>query len=304
MCTVSFLVLPDGGYLLATNRDESPRRGLAQAPSLRTLPPQGELASPSTDTPLSADTPPSMDTPPSVDAAPLPRVLAPTDADAGGTWIAVDESGRCLCVLNGDRPPARVAPDDAPSRGQLVLELMRAPDAESVFAELQARAASGALREKAFKLLVARRGDSSRPADVERIEWDGAQLVRSRHSGDGVFVSSRIEPDAVAAARGALFATLSSAPHADAQALAAAQLRWHASHRHEAPRGDGFSVCMHRDEARSVSLTQVRARPDAVSMHYLAGQPCEASVRDLHSVSFSDARPAPRPAASRCSSPR
>lgn len=260
MCTVSFLVLPGGGYLLGTNRDESPRRGLARPPSVHPLPPTRALAA--------------------------TRVLAPTDSDADGTWVAVDDAGRCLCLLNGDRPPAHAPADDAPSRGRLVLELMAAPTAEAVLTELRARVTIGALREKSFKLLVARPGDGTRPAEVERIEWDGAQLLRARHLGDSLFVSSRMEPDAVADARGELFDTLTACPRTAVDALADAQQRWHASHRPQAPHGDGFSVCMHRDEARSVSFTQVRAFPGDVSMRYLAGQPCEASPQDAQRASF------------------
>ena len=74
MCTLTFIPgLPGGGYLLATNRDESPTRGIAAAPTVQQLGPR--------------------------------QVLAPRDPDGGGTWVGVDDSGLCLAILNGAAGP-------------------------------------------------------------------------------------------------------------------------------------------------------------------------------------------------------
>jgi hypothetical protein len=255
MCTVSFLPLDDGGYLLATNRDESPRRGPADPP--RELTAGGR------------------------------RMLAPVDTDAGGTWVAVDEQGRTLCILNGDRPPARPPAHDAPSRGLLVLESMEDPRLAAVEARLEQRLRGRTLRERPFKLLVAEPGGSGDPARLARIDWDGSRLETSLLDGPAVAVSSTQLSEAVTAARTSAFADFqdSVAPwRDDARALAAAQHRWHAGHTATAPDGDAFSVCMHRPDARTVSCTLVAVTPRTVTLRYQPGHPCQGA--ELATVSL------------------
>lgn len=258
MCTVTFLPgLPRGGYLLATNRDESPRRLPALPPYAATL--GGRL------------------------------VLAPRDGDAGGTWIGVDEQGFALCVLNGDRPAAAPPPQDPVSRGRLVLDLLALRDAAAVRAELAARAAAGALRFKPFKLALVTPGVRGAPARLARVDWDGRALHDAALDGPGLVVSSTFRPDEVQAAREAAFAGFlervrpalsAGAADDDLDALAGVAHEFHAAHAPGAPQGDAFSVCMHRADARTVSSTLVLVGPEAVRMDYQAGWPCAAG--ELH----------------------
>ena len=262
MCTVTFLPLPGGGYLLGSNRDER------------------------------ADRPPAR--PPEAWDAGAARALAPVDAAAGGTWLAADDRGRSLCVLNGDRGLVE-SRDDAPSRGLLVRALMEDPTPDGVWRRLEARAAEGALRENPFKLLVAAPGEDGAPAAAEVVEWDGRELARRPCPAPGVVVSNGFDAEGVAERRRAAFAELAeraaelAAPGATADegaealadTLAEVQLRWHASHRGAetadgARHGDTSSVCMHREEVSSVSFTRVRVGADTVAMDHVAGQPCRA----------------------------
>ena len=71
MCTVSWLYHP-GGYQLFCNRDEKHHR-------LPALPPLSCVHR-------------GM------------QYVAPVDGDAGGTWLAVNEAGLTLCLLNGNTP--------------------------------------------------------------------------------------------------------------------------------------------------------------------------------------------------------
>jgi uncharacterized protein with NRDE domain len=243
MCTVSFLPLPDGGYLLGTNRDESPRRG----PAL----------------------------PPAVHEVSGRKLLMPRDSDAGGTWVAADDRGRCLCVLNGDRPAAPV-PSEAPSRGTLLIELAVLETPAAMLQELQDRHAAGRLTQRAFKLLVVEPGRDGRPARATQIDWNGRDLPSSRsHPGPAAFVSNSFDPEGVALRRQHVFSALSSVPAQDPEALAVAQTRWHAAHSEEAPDGDTYTVCMHREEAATVSYTAVRVDAHRVQMGYVEGPPCE-----------------------------
>lgn len=247
MCTVTFLPLDHGGYLLGTNRDESPSRGEARAPAVRVT--AGR------------------------------RVLAPMDTDAGGTWIATDEQGRTLCVLNGDRPPVLPVPEAPLSRGVLVLRLMETPAIDSVESRLRATVGTGRLAVKPFKLLVAEPGSEGRPAQSHLLQWDGARIERFDASGPRMLVSSTFEADAVDAHRRDDFlAWRERHGSASGPELVGALKAWHASHRAERPSGDAYSVCMHRDDARSVSFTLVRVGPESVRMSYRAGSPCASGA--------------------------
>jgi hypothetical protein len=262
MCTVTFLPgLPRGGYLLATNRDESPRR----RPALPPFPAEigGRL------------------------------VLAPRDGDAGGTWIGVDQSGFALTILNGDRVPAAPPPPDAVSRGQLVLELLERRAPAEVLTELRGRAAAGELRFKPFKLVAVAPGVGGAPARMWRADWDGRALAFSEHDGPQVVTSSTFESERVERARGEAFARWlvgarrwlrPDATEEEIDALAEALHEFHASHAPGAPEGDAYSVCMHRAEARTVSGTLVLVGSDAVRMSYQAEWPCregELSVTEI-----------------------
>ncbi|MGQ0552782.1 MAG: NRDE family protein [Planctomycetota bacterium] len=269
MCTVTFVPgLVGGGYLLASNRDESPRRVPALAPYARQL--GGRL------------------------------VLAPRDGEAGGSWIGVDEQGRALCVLNGDAPapakplqpaasngshaaanPPRASahsstPDLAPpSRGLLVNELFADPRPDAVRAELERRHAAGELRFKPFKLAVVEPGPAF--AWLFLAEWNGQALSFARLHGPQCLVSSTFEREAVTAARRAAFEQWYARQERGltAERLAANLADFHAGHAPGAPEGDAFSVCMHRADARTVSSTLVHVASAEIRMRYLAGWPCQ-----------------------------
>ena len=89
MCTASWLDRPEG-FELFFNRDERRTRA-------RSLPPRVVTAPDGT------------------------RYLAPIDAESGGTWIAVNEHGLAVCLLN--RYPEVLAPATPRSRGHLVTHL-------------------------------------------------------------------------------------------------------------------------------------------------------------------------------------
>ena len=90
MCTVSWVQQP-GGYHLMANRDEKRTRGRAFAPAIREC---GGV-----------------------------RYVAPIDADFGGTWIAANEFGVSVCLLNGDAGTQDSFPAPQRSRGLLLREL-------------------------------------------------------------------------------------------------------------------------------------------------------------------------------------
>jgi hypothetical protein len=228
VCTASWLTRRDG-FELFFNRDESQRRGRARPPERLEL---GGV-----------------------------RALAPVDADAGGTWIGVNEFGLALGLLNAWEAETPRAPR---SRGLLVRELLGARGAEEALARL---AREPLERYRAFTLALLEPGRA--PA---LRAWDGRAL-------------------AAPAAR--LPLSSSSLDHARAQAerervLARALAAGGASERellegfqrsHEPERGP-WSPCMHRADAATVSASQVRVEARTVALRYAGGPPCTTEFGD------------------------
>ncbi|MHC5210939.1 MAG: NRDE family protein [Planctomycetota bacterium] len=259
MCTLTFLPgLPGGGYLLATNRDESPERGPAWAPMAQEVGAR--------------------------------QLIAPRDSDKGGTWVGVDDRGMLLAVLNGDRPDQVAEPVDPISRGQLVNDLLADPRFSSVRDELERRRHSVGMNYRPFKLVCVSPGPmgGGRPAHILRGEWTGSVLAFEELSGPRCAVSSTFETEAVTNYRRAAYdrflqehdAVIRAATAADAgesviDELATRLAGFHAGHRLEAPDGDAYTVCMHREDARTVSSTLVLVTATHVTMRYTAGWPCQ-----------------------------
>jgi hypothetical protein len=235
-------------------------------------------------------------------AAPPERVrrgaatfLAPRDADAGGTWIAVDPAGRTLCLMNGDRiavagaaaasGSAQAGPGGAaepaqgaepPSRGWLIPELMEHPEPDSVERELRGRLRAGALRFRPFELVVVAASRAAADVEARALRFDGRELTVRAFRAPFLLASNGLDPDGVARARRARFESFLAerAAALEAEELRRALFELHASHAPDAPDGGLHTICMHRPEVRTVSATLVEVAPRRVAMLYRPGPPC------------------------------
>jgi hypothetical protein len=244
MCTVAFVPLPSGGYLLGHNRDESRARA-------RGLPPE-------------------------LHAGAGRAFLAPLDPDGGGTWIGVHDGGVTMCVLNAAEPDPSRLPPVPRSRGLVLRDLLPLDGAGALALHLESEAARGALRDvRAFHIVAAEPGRGGRPARSARLCWNGTGLAFDRHEGPRLYVSSSLDQDGAERERGRSWRRLLGAhPLPDAGRVRA----WLASH--EPERGP-LSVCMHRPEARTVSRTLVTVAAGRIELAYLDGSPCEASSQEV-----------------------
>src|ERR1041385_4218147 len=201
-------------------------------------------------------------------------VLAPRDGEAGGTWIAVNAFGHTLALLNrwddspiGDSAPLEAAPPNPGpfiSRGLLVLELAATPDRRAVDAVLTGRPLASF---RPFTLV------SLSPGEVPWLfEWDGHALERAMVSVPGlVRASSGSDQAAAERGRGALFREAASRPGGLTPEVL---LALHRSHR---PEKGPLSICMHREEAVTVSLSLITMHADRVTFRYVNGSPCEST---------------------------
>lgn len=90
MCTLTYLPLSDEQFIITTNRDESPKRPLAEFPAFH--------------------------------AVESRNIMFPKDPQAGGTWIAAADNGTSVCLLNGAFEPHEHQPPYKMSRGLVLKE--------------------------------------------------------------------------------------------------------------------------------------------------------------------------------------
>jgi hypothetical protein len=186
------------------------------------------------------------------------RLLAPIDGDFGGTWIAVNEVGLSLALLNrGSGSPAQL------SRGVLVMNLIASP----ALSDVAERFAASDLSDFApFALLGLALGSSA-----ALFTWNGRE-ARVIADADPYMplVSSSVDPDGCESRRRATLECIRThSPALHSGAL----LAFHRSH---SPEPSAHSVCMHRDDAQTVSFTWVTVDGAGANMYYAAGPPCRS----------------------------
>jgi Transport and Golgi organisation 2 len=230
MCTVSW-IRDDAGYELFFNRDEKlvRKKALAPCPAAR-----GGV-----------------------------RFLAPVDGDFGGTWIATNEFGVTICLLNGANLTGSCGGDGRAirSRGLLLPELISSPSVAAVCERV--RTADWAVYAP-FTLVAL--GPGQPPALVE---WDGARkIVRFQDESYLMLTSSSFDTEAVRARRQEEFRSLvASSGQVDAELLA----RFHGSH---LPTRSAYSTCMHRPDAETVSFSRIRVSEGGSEFLYNPAAPC------------------------------
>ena len=242
MCTfiIAWQAFADTPVVVAANRDEAYDRP-AEPPSMR----DGE-----------------------------PAVLAPRDAEAGGTWIGVNEHG-VLAALTNRWVDADLAGER--SRGLLVGDVLQERTAEDAGRRIE-RAVQDDEYE-GFNLVVA---DANAAL---YFEWDGA--LEFTQFDPGVHVVVNVGAD------GRYVIPSFRQGVAEAQAERADQLRadlepdpgetataWH--DRAAAAIADHeYGVCVHGDGFGTRSSSLIAVGREGISYRFAAGPPCETEYRDV-----------------------
>lgn len=197
-----------------------------------------------------------------------PRVAAlPVDPPSGGTWLAVNDAGLVLAVLNvnpGTRPAGATAKR---SRGEVIPALLGcASPAEAV-------AALPRVFDYAdfapFRLVLVGSGVAA------EVRWDGAAAMVSSRLLAGrplLFTSSGLGDHLVEEVRRSLFDDAFGGP---ADGWAAAQDDFH---RHTIPGVEHLSVNMARPDARTVSYAVVAVGDDGAEFAYHPDAPGHTTV--------------------------
>jgi len=247
MCTLTWCATPTG-YEVVFNRDERRTRPQAEPP-VRT----------------------------EVEGV---AYLAPTDREAGGTWLTVNEHGVVHALLNayglgrGWESPAA----GRRSRGQLVRDLAMSSGVVETLEHLERADLSvyPPFTIAAFDGVARPEGRS--PAVWS---WDGRDLLTVPTGDLPILSSSAFETEPVIEARRRALAEVlaktddrSTQPTTDGalQDPASRRLDFHRSHLEQ---GREWSPCMHREISVTVSLSWIRVSGRGATFHYAEGSPCE-----------------------------
>ena len=212
MCTVSYEITKNG-YRLLFNRDEQRTRKKAIAPVLR----QG--------------------------------ALMPIDSQSGGTWIAVNQWGVTVALLN-DYQSSR-QPVFRTSRGQIIPMLVQW---QTIAEVIEAAKSIDLSQYDGFRLVVF--GPDNQP-----------RVLAEKNNG---LVE---ETDCVWPVSSSSYG--SDVEYVRQQYRLADLDAYHRSHQ---PQKGPYSVCVHRDDVVTVSLTEVQVSTNKILMRYIDGSPCLNSV--------------------------
>ena len=188
------------------------------------------------------------------------RVVYPSEP-GGGTWISVNDSGMTLALINwysvGRCPAAR-----AISRGDIIPSISSAQCPHQVDVAL----AKLALRRiKPFRLV----GIFPGPRTIVEWRWDLTELGRQEHQWrNQQWISSGFDEPTAQQLRSRTFERFLAQVSAGTPGWLR---RLHSSH---CPESGPFSTCMHRDDAATVSFTQIVVSPAAASLQHVCGAPC------------------------------
>jgi len=186
------------------------------------------------------------------------QTIMPIDSRAGGTWISANSAGISICLINNYGAEKRIHSDTAPSRGDLVSSM--------AFATTQNQAAETLLDLKPQRF---------NPFDIFifdahgapfRWRWDGVDLTTDTPNENFAF-STGFDIDAVVSNRRNLYRQWQEQNRDLAD--------YHRSH---IPQASSYSVCMHREDARTQSMSEIYVEEKLVEFTYWPGPPCQTTA--------------------------
>ncbi|MEZ0298895.1 MAG: NRDE family protein [Candidatus Methylacidiphilales bacterium] len=208
----------------------------------------------------------------------------------GGTWIGINRSGVAFTLLNWYSVPWSRPATGSISRGEIIPALLG--QVMSLDAMHDAWDAIPLRSHQPFRLVAYFLGEKA----LQEWQWDGKRLycLPCAWQVNHWFSSGKNEPEVQAermrTARVAWSMT------------GAGNLPWlrelHASH---LPGRGPLSICMHREDACTVSSTELAIEAGTARMTYIPGAPCECSSKRWTSATLQLNQPAsPASPAARC----
>ncbi len=202
------------------------------------------------------------------------RAMFPREPN-GGTWIAANDAGVCVALINWhriEREPVR----SITSRGQVVRKLAGKSSTKEIAAalgELPLR------RLRPFRLIAIIPSEKA----VTEWRWNLDRLSTRKHAWKSRhWFSSGFDEQRTERERNRICKAAQNQKSAD-------RLGWlRRLHRSHLPKRGPFSICMHRSDAATVSYTEVAVSGQRATMRYKAGPCC--SKREMITKTISLAR--------------
>jgi Transport and Golgi organisation 2 len=204
--------------------------------------------------------------PPGIHAAGEVSLIYPREP-GGGTWIGVNSQGVSLALLNWYSAETEELGEKSRSRGEIIPTALPKANAEDMEEMLRQLDLAGIYPFRLFGFF---------PGEKQICEWrwDAWNLSRESHAWRRQHWFSSSRSDKQAAVQRGMACTQAWCGDPAYPALWLREL--HASHE---PAPGPFSVCVHREDAATVSYTEVEWLGSETRMRYLAGNPCEARVK-------------------------
>lgn len=236
MCTVTYLPRNNGDFIFTSNRDEQAER--------KTLAPEFYEK----------------------DGV---HFLYPKDEKAGGTWIALSEEERLVCLLNGAYEGHEAKGPYAYSRGLVVKEILEAENAKWAVEDLELEGV------EPFTLITI--DWSFMPICIELI-WDGVKKdIRILSHSSKIWSSSTLYDKPVKAERESWFKDFEKEfPNASLNEI----LEFH---NNENLGTKETSIKMKRPLVETISITSIIKEGDSLSMYYYDTISEEEKMLDLSS---------------------
>ena len=199
--------------------------------------------------------------PPAVKERDAIRYLAPTDTTAGGTWIGVNESGLTVCVLNHHPIPFPGSPENKRSRGWLVDALLGETSRTAISDRIHTEDLEGYMP---FILIAV-----DPEVAITSFIWDGTLVQQAElDAGTMPLTTSSYDSEQVVARRHAAFKRF----RAEWSGVSRDMLM--AFHRQHDDGAGAYSVCMEREDARTVSFSHITVTGDEMVFEYSSHPPC------------------------------
>ncbi len=189
--------------------------------------------------------------------------LSPTDADEGGTWIAVNQFGLSLFLLNFYHANFKIKDNfKFKSRGLIIPNLIDEKNVNLVLLRLQEFELSD---YRPFVL-----GLMSPDHSVSTFSWNGTEKI----------VSKNVDLPLCSSSFKSLYVINSRTQRIQSEINSTNELTidyFIDLHKSHFPDKSAFSICMHRDDAHTVSLSHIQVTDSKISFSYLPGNPCEGN---------------------------
>ena len=214
------------------------------------------------------------------------RALFPRER-TGGTWIAANDSGVCLALINWHRIE-REPMGEILSRGEIVRALSGKSSSDEIASSIIKLPLS---RMRPFRLIAI----STREQIVIEWQWNLKRLAkRKRKWQTQHWFSSGFDEARAQRERTKVCASVAAGdgdagggkPRAGVNAAGYSLALLRRLHQSHAPERGPFSICMHRDDAATVSYTEVAVTPTRLTMRYKDTAPCLAGSTAVTSLSL------------------